>query len=245
MSRRKKLLAAVRSGNYAHAGEEEAIEITFQSIPKKADQILLDVGCGLGGTAEYLRKNGWGNVVGVDIDSAAIEFIRKNYPQISAHVGDASKVDRLFSRGTFDTVFSLNAFFTFDDQETTLKALYQVCKTGGNLVLFDYSTSSDGQMIHPFINPRTKYTMGFYPLHTKKIVTLLENTGWQHQQTVDLTPQYLRWYQELTSKMDAKKTDLVAEFGAETFDDLYEGYSLFLDQLNKGLLGGTVVLASK
>ena len=42
----KRILALIRDGDYAHAGEEEGIERSFRSIPKNADSWLLDVGCG-------------------------------------------------------------------------------------------------------------------------------------------------------------------------------------------------------
>jgi cyclopropane fatty-acyl-phospholipid synthase-like methyltransferase len=47
----KRILALVRDGDYAHAGEEEAIERVFRAIPKHAGSSLLDVGCGCGGSS--------------------------------------------------------------------------------------------------------------------------------------------------------------------------------------------------
>ena len=47
-SRGKQVLALIRAGDYAHAGEEEAIELTIAAIPKKPDQRTLDAGCGRG-----------------------------------------------------------------------------------------------------------------------------------------------------------------------------------------------------
>jgi hypothetical protein len=60
----KRILALIREGDYAHAGEEEAIERVFRAVPKQAGSWLLDVGCGRGGSAEYLRRRGWGRVEG-------------------------------------------------------------------------------------------------------------------------------------------------------------------------------------
>jgi hypothetical protein len=52
----KRILALIRDGDYAHAGEEEAIECSFRSIPKNLEHWLLDVGCGRGGSADYLAN---------------------------------------------------------------------------------------------------------------------------------------------------------------------------------------------
>jgi hypothetical protein len=46
----KQLLALIRESDHAHAGEEEAIELTLRNNPKCTDRLLLDVGFGRGGT---------------------------------------------------------------------------------------------------------------------------------------------------------------------------------------------------
>ncbi len=40
----KRILALIREGDQAHAGQEEAPARSFRSIPKNADSRLLDVG---------------------------------------------------------------------------------------------------------------------------------------------------------------------------------------------------------
>ena len=72
----KRILALIRDGDYAHAGEDEAIERSFRSIPKDPGNWMLDVGCGRGGSADYLRRNGWGHVEGIDRDAESIEYAR-------------------------------------------------------------------------------------------------------------------------------------------------------------------------
>ena len=51
----KKLLSFLRDGDFAHAGETEAINLLMGQFRKKRIQYILDVGCGLGGTAHYLQ----------------------------------------------------------------------------------------------------------------------------------------------------------------------------------------------
>ncbi len=57
------LLAKLRKADYTHAGDEEAIDIFLEKINKLfaarnsiAPLNAFDAGCGLGGTANYIRK---------------------------------------------------------------------------------------------------------------------------------------------------------------------------------------------
>src|SRR5271168_691621 len=102
----KRILALVRDGDYAHAGEEEAIERSFRSIPKNPGHRLLDVGCGRGGSAEYLRRQGWGEVVGIDRDSDSIEYARATYPEVGFHVCDVLEIPRTVARD-FNIIYML------------------------------------------------------------------------------------------------------------------------------------------
>ena len=52
----KLVLALIRGNDYAHAGEEEAIELVLGPLDKSVRTRILDVGCGIGGTARYVWK---------------------------------------------------------------------------------------------------------------------------------------------------------------------------------------------
>ena len=66
---------------------------------------MLDVGCGRGGSAEYLRRHGWGHVEGIDRDTDSIEYARATYPEIGFHICDVLDVPRTVTR-EFDLIYS-------------------------------------------------------------------------------------------------------------------------------------------
>src|SRR5277367_2108886 len=134
----KRILALIRDGDYAHAGEEEAIERSFRSIPKRPGSWMLDVGCGRGGSAEYLRRHGWGRVEGIDRDGDSIEYARANWPEAGFHVCDVLDLPRSVTR-TFDVIYMLNAFYAFAHQRDALAAIRKVAGPRAQLVIFDYS----------------------------------------------------------------------------------------------------------
>ena len=68
----KAILALIREGDYAHAGEEESIRLVLDHLPQSQTGAILDVGCGRGGTADYIRRHGRGPIIGLDIDETSI-----------------------------------------------------------------------------------------------------------------------------------------------------------------------------
>src|SRR5882757_7145308 len=79
----KRILAATREGNYAHPGEEEAVVKTLAPFAKNPGTRWLDAGCGRGGTAAFVKKQGWADVTAFDIDAVSIAEARTNYPEIA------------------------------------------------------------------------------------------------------------------------------------------------------------------
>src|SRR6266566_2029395 len=121
----KRILALIRDGDYAHAGEEEAIERALRSVPKNPQDWILDVGCGRGGSAEYLRRHGWGNLVGIDRDTDSIEYAKVTYPSCNFHNRDVLEIP-VTVRRKFDVIYMLNAFYAFANQRGALAALKKV-----------------------------------------------------------------------------------------------------------------------
>ncbi|MBX9666933.1 MAG: class I SAM-dependent methyltransferase [Candidatus Obscuribacterales bacterium] len=81
----KRFLATVGGDDFALAGEIEAIDLVFESMPTMPDWKVLDVGCGRGGTASYVHRKGWGQVTGIDIDQHSIDYAKERYPSLEFH----------------------------------------------------------------------------------------------------------------------------------------------------------------
>ncbi|MBW0004351.1 MAG: class I SAM-dependent methyltransferase [Hyphomicrobiales bacterium] len=142
------VLSLVRGGDYAHAGEEEAIELAMRPMEKKSNQIIVDAGCGRGGTANYLQTMGWGKAVGFDIEPASIASARKNYPGVVFYVCDVCDVDRTIGVKA-DILCMFNAYYCFLDQARALSALRNVAKNGTQMVIFDHVNRGTYYDPHP------------------------------------------------------------------------------------------------
>jgi cyclopropane fatty-acyl-phospholipid synthase-like methyltransferase len=237
----KELLSLIRSGDYAHAGEEEAIELTMKLLDKNPSRAILDIGCGLGGTAYYLQQHGWGKVCGIDIEENAIAYAKMRYPQLNFIQCDVNKIDTQFSPNQFDLLISFNAFFSFYDQAGALQSLSSVAKPGASLILFDYAHSQSIPE-NPFPGSSVSH---FKPINIDSITELLEKTDWQLTQKIDVTTQFAKWYAEFLKKLDAMKPQAVARFGQNAFDRAYRNFSQAHKMLSDKTLRGVIVYASK
>jgi ubiquinone/menaquinone biosynthesis C-methylase UbiE len=230
----KRILALIREGDYAHAGEEEAIERSFRSIPKNADSWLLDVGCGRGGSADYVRRNGWGRVEGLDRDSESIEYASATYPEISFHACDVLEVPRTVTR-SFDVIYMLNAFYAFDRKREALAELRKVAEPAAQLVIFDYTVGANaGDTPNPMMP---------HAIRLPEIGAMLRDAGWESGAVEDLSADYTRWYATFVERIQLKRADIEKIGGAEWYNFVLTMYSGLHDVIAQGGFGGAIVHA--
>src|SRR5580692_3062688 len=231
----KRILALIRDGDYAHAGEEEAIERSFRSIPKNPGNWMLDVGCGRGGSADYLRRNRWGRVEGIDRDAESIEYARATYPEIGFHVCDVLDVPRTVTR-TFDVIYMLNAFYAFDRQRDALAELRKVAKPSAQLVIFDYTVGpkSPGERA-PALMP--------HAIRMSEIAAMLREAGWEPGTVEDLCVEYARWYATFVERVQLKRTEIEKIGGTDWYNFVFSMYSGLHGEIASGGLGGAIVHA--
>lgn len=241
----KQILASLRNGNYAHPGEEEAIEISMRFIDKISSQKLLDVGCGLGGTADYLHQNGWGVPIGIDIDKPSIDFAQNTYPKLNFHQINVEQVAQKFAHEDFAVAYLFNSFYAFADQLQALKQVRKVCSANAKLVLFDYMLYEDCEdNFLPFAPENSIYARkNFKPIKQNSIENLLRQSGWQVRIFTDLGDKYQLWYSELIDKCHLHKEELIKNFNLDLYTWLESSYTSLLNRLKQNKLSGCLIIA--
>jgi SAM-dependent methyltransferase len=237
----KKILALVREGDFAHAGEEEAIALALAALPKDSTRRVLDAGCGRGGTAAYMQEHGWGRVTGIDIEPNSIAYASTTYPAshfVRCDIGDVAG----HVPDDFDLVTLFNVLYALPDQSSALRALASRVKPNARLMIFDYvdpghygqTPLRDGEI--PFLpNP---------PM-LAKLSELLRNGGWRLQSVADLTGDYVRWYAELVAKIEAKRSGIEALADSDGYAHVLSLYSGLLAAVRDGRLGGALIYGER
>ncbi len=244
MNTARLLLAHLRKGDYAHAGDREAIDIVIEKALRLSPEIqkgtCLDVGSGLGGTANYIYNLDFRSIYGIDLDQTAVDYAQKNYPQIQFFLANANNVARIFGREFFSFIYMFNVLYAIEDKALLLKNLYDVAKPGALLVLFDYTTTGQRAL---YLNDLAAKPM--YPIVLKELERNLTETGWETIEINDLSGHFLAWYQALLTKLDREHATLSHQFSEVDIIKVTTTFNTILEGLKTSQLGGAVIYARK
>jgi len=111
------------------------IKLEEQLKPKTKLRIL-DIGCGTGKFAIYLKEETGCDVTGIDPVREKIEKARTRSSSVTFEVQSADEL--LFANHTFDVVASLKALHEIPDYTKALKESNRVLKGGGKIFIIDW-----------------------------------------------------------------------------------------------------------
>ena len=97
------------------------------------DISVLDVGCGIGNTLFALGANGFGNIVGLDVERQLVEYAKNSV--LAAHVVVASAEEIPFRDGAFDCVICYDLLEHVLKPETVVENISRVLKQNGILYM--------------------------------------------------------------------------------------------------------------
>lgn len=145
----EQLIGTLVTGLRTHGSSD----ISFESAR------VLDVACGIGGNASYLRRYfDPGNIVGINISEEQLSVCRTVAPQSRFLLMDA--VDLAFPEAHFDFLLCVEAAFHFQTRAEFLRQAQRVLKPGGVLALTDILIIEESYEVpHKFLDhhPRDNY----------------------------------------------------------------------------------------
>jgi len=233
------ILSLVRDGDYAHAGEEEAIELAMAPLEKRADQVIIDAGCGRGGTAQYLQTMGWGKVIGFDIEPASIAAARKNYPGVEFFVSDVQDADRIIEAKA-DIICMFNAYYCFPDQAQALRVLRNFSTSHTQMVIFDHVNRGN---YDPYALMYAGKPFLPNPPLLSQMPEKLEAAGWRVYEVQEAHDSYVKWYTSLVSKIEEKRAEISALAGGNGYEHVLSLYRGLLQAAIQNKLGAAFIRA--
>ncbi|HJO92450.1 MAG TPA: class I SAM-dependent methyltransferase [Victivallales bacterium] len=229
----RRILSLIRHGDYAHPGEEKAIDLAFKNITKDSDRLLLDVGCGLGGTVEYLGNNGYGKVTGIDLNAEEVEFAKTKYPDLDLIAGSVYDIGKL-SKIKYDLIYHFCSFYSFPDQQSALTAVREVAHYGSKLIIFDYARNGK----YP-----VKVSEIPNPLDLDQIENMLEFSGWKLKKIEDISDFYLSEYAKFIDKIKDKREDIIRMSTEEMYQHVIYAYTDIYNAYKNKVLKAVIIYA--
>jgi len=107
----------------------------------KNTDLVLDAGCGVGGSAIWLAKNYGTRVIGISISPSQIIKARENARNVGVEqLTEFYEMDyhhTSFPDETFDVVWAIESFCHSPDKPTLFKEILRILKRGGRLIVAD------------------------------------------------------------------------------------------------------------
>jgi SAM-dependent methyltransferase len=133
-------------------GRPATAELTAQ-LRLEPGAVVLDVGCGIGGTARFLTRTYGCRVVGIDLTPEHIRLAESLSTrlglgeQLEFHVGSASAMP--FRPSQFDAAVMLHVGMNIEDKSAMFGEVHRVLRAGTQFAIYDVMRTGDGELAYP------------------------------------------------------------------------------------------------
>jgi SAM-dependent methyltransferase len=147
------LLEALGAIDEFHVGGRAATQTLIDTLPLPPNAHVLDIGCGLGGTARLLATRLGCRVTGVDLTAEYIEVGNS----LNARLGlegrialrHANALSLPFATASFDAATLLHVGMNIADKPALFQEAARVLTPGGHLAIYDIMRMAPGPLTYP------------------------------------------------------------------------------------------------
>jgi MPBQ/MSBQ methyltransferase len=175
-------------------GREATVELARRAA-LKPDSHVLDVGCGLGGSARYLAAEHQCQVIGIDLTREYVDVATAlaGMVGLSDRVAfrQASALEMPFEDGTFDVVWTEHAQMNIADKHAFYREIGRVTRPKGTLLFHDIFEGNGGPLHYPV--PWAEEPSISFLAAPEEVRTTLEHLGFVIHDWVDKSEPSLQW----------------------------------------------------
>lgn len=190
-----------------HTGGARATIDLFKKPRLCSDALVLDAGCGIGGSSRLLAQQFKCRVIGVDLADQFIDaatFLTR-CTGLENHVAfqQGSVLDLPFEDNTFDAVLCQHILMNIKDKSTAVKEFSRVLKQDGKLILHEITRGENNTLVFP-VPWAGKAAISF--LESWDIISgILEKHGFETRFYSDETRTAESWWEKIKA-VSPKKT---------------------------------------
>lgn len=172
--------------NWLYKARYRALRRGIRALDLKCKgKSLLDVGVGSGGWIPFWQDLGFANLVGLDITSASVAALQKQYPQFKFVKGDICERFSLASIEAFDFVTGLDVLFHITDDtafSNSISRISDLVKPSGWVIISDsFCGNPWGPIYHEYHRTwdhylRELHKVDLEPIHFESIFFTMTTT---------------------------------------------------------------------
>ena len=209
--------------------------IGLGKFEKDKEIVVLDIGCGIGGSDFYLAENFNARVIALDLSTTCINLAKQRLLEkphlenkISFELADAFEKD--YPAESFDLIYSRDALLhvPYDMKPKLWAKFYNWLKPGGQLIISDYGCG-EGELSEEFklYMAKRQYAL----LSPSAYGELTEKAGFEEVKSMDRSWQYCTISKEEISRIQSPEA--AAKFDAEfSTEDREALVKVFNDKVN-------------
>jgi len=181
-----------------HIGGRKATAHAIEKMSLSEDQHVLDIGCGIGGTARYMAAQIGCKVTGIDLTPEYIS-IAKTLTDLTG-LGSkvtykvASALAMPFESETFDAAITIHVAMNIPERAALYREIARVMKPGATLCIYDVMKKSDESFSFPV--PWAQSADSSHLTTPEEMRTLLDDAGFDVREVDDRTDFALNFFKQ-------------------------------------------------
>jgi len=213
--------------HFISTGGAETTEDFCGRLNLSSGDRVLDVGCGIGGSAFYMAENYGVQVLGVDLSRNMLGIAKDRLtrkPQaiqdkVTFNLQDITKQD--YAPGSFTVIYSRDALIHIPEKKALLTLFHRWLAPGGRLLISDYC-HGDQKLSEEFIKYRKQRG---YDLRTvKEYGSIIESVGFHDVGANDVTDMFEDILRRELKKFSSTKTQFLEKFSMKDYTDIADGW---------------------
>lgn len=190
--------------DHFHARGLSATAELADRLPIRADQHILDIGCGLGGPARYLAKRFGCRVTGIDLTRPFVEAgnkltsLLRMQEQVRLEHGNGEQLP--YADCSFDGAYTQHVTMNVADRRRFFAEAYRVLKPLAFFALTEHGLGPKGDVHYPL--PWSMDGSGSHLVDPSETLALLRAAGFEDLALEDTGAKYLAGYKEVLQKAE-------------------------------------------
>ncbi len=188
-----------------HTGGREATINLVASLDVKPAQHILDIGCGIGGTARYLAGQFSCEVTGVDLTAEFVEtgnrLCEKTGLSGNIRLIQASALDTGLPAASFDGACMLHVGMNIEDKQALFEEAFRLLKPSAKIAVYDVMRCKDDGLDYPVPWAASEATS--FPAKPAEYRSALELAGFTILHEIDRTEFALAFMERLKKHQES------------------------------------------